>query len=57
MSDKAKPDLSEHEDESVPLDDVLRKLVTAKPSDEKASEKRPKGRKGAQAAKSKSHAQ
>lgn len=32
MPSPPKPDLSEHEEEAVPFDDVLRKLVTAKPA-------------------------
>lgn len=39
MPDKPKPDLSEHEEESVPFDDVLRRLLKAKPSHGKPSEK------------------
>lgn len=40
MPNKPKPDLSEHEEESVPFDDVLRTLLKAKPSHGKPSEKR-----------------
>ena len=31
MPDTPKPDLSEHEEEAVPFDDVLRRLLEAKP--------------------------
>ena len=30
MTDTPKPDLSEHEEEAVPFDDVMRKLLEAK---------------------------
>lgn len=39
MTDKPKPDLSEHEEDFVPFDDVLRTLLKAKPSHGKPSEK------------------
>ena len=29
---KPKPDLSEHEEEAIPFDDVLRRLLAAKPA-------------------------
>jgi hypothetical protein len=32
MPDIPKPDLSEHEEEAVPFDDVLRRLLEAKPA-------------------------
>jgi len=32
MTDTPKPDLAEHEEETVPLDDVLRQLLNAKPA-------------------------
>ncbi len=47
MTQTPKPDLSDHEEEAVPFDDVLRKLLTAKPAsrkpapDSQASEEAP----------------
>lgn len=32
MTDSPKPDLAEHEEEAVPLDEVLRQLLNAKPA-------------------------
>jgi hypothetical protein len=37
-----KPDLSEHEEEAEPFDDVMRKLLTAKPSHKAAETPPPK---------------
>lgn len=34
--DKPLPDLSEHEEEAVPFDEVMQKLVKAKPAPKKA---------------------
>lgn len=33
------PDLSEHEEEAIPFDDVMRRLIGAKPAPMKASKK------------------
>jgi hypothetical protein len=35
MTDKPQPNLSEHEDEAVPFDEVIKKLVQAKPAPKK----------------------
>ncbi len=35
-----KPDLSEHEEEAVPFDEVMQKLVKAKPAPKKPEEKK-----------------
>ncbi len=35
MTQTSKPDLSDHEEEAAPFDDVLRKLLTAKPAPRK----------------------
>ena len=35
MTHTPKPDLTEHEDESVPFDEVMKKLVQAKPASKK----------------------
>ncbi len=43
MTQTPKPDLSEHEDEAVPFDEVMKKLVQAKPAQKKRdAEKQPK---------------
>jgi hypothetical protein len=43
MTKPPKPDLSEYEEERVPLDDVLKRLVEAKPaSSEKSQSKKEK---------------
>lgn len=39
-----KPDLTEHEEEAVPFDDVLRKLLAAKPAPRKAPDPQPQSR-------------
>ena len=49
MTNSPKPDLSDHEEEATPFDDVLRKLLTAKPaprsaSDNQAQDKPPKAK-------------
>ena len=36
MTSAPKPDLSEHEEEDTPFDDVMRKLLEAKPTPRKA---------------------
>ena len=38
MTDTPKPDLSDHEEEAAPFDDVLRKLLAAKPAPRSASD-------------------
>ena len=38
-SKKPKPDLSDHEEEATPFDDVMRKLLDAKPTPKEASAK------------------
>jgi hypothetical protein len=35
MTQTPKPDLSEHEDELIPFDEVMKKLVEAKPAPKK----------------------
>jgi hypothetical protein len=35
-----KPDLTEHEEEAVPFDEVMKKLVNAKPAPKKPEEKK-----------------
>lgn len=42
MPKTPKPDLSEHEDEAVPLDDVLRTLLKAKPIPKDAKSPKPR---------------
>ena len=37
MTNSEKPDLSDHEEEAAPFDDVLRKLLAAKPAPRKAA--------------------
>jgi hypothetical protein len=32
MTNAPKPDLSDHEEEAIPFDDVMRQLLTAKPA-------------------------
>ena len=50
MTNLPKPDLSDHEEEAAPFDDVLRQLLTAKPTprhaaDNPSSEKQAKAEK------------
>ena len=40
MPETPKPDLSEHEEEVVPIDNVLRRLLEAKPRTKKVSKPR-----------------
>ncbi len=44
MSQTPKPDLSEHEDEAIPFDQVIKKLVEAKPAPKKQEPKPAKER-------------
>ena len=39
MNQLPKPDLSEHDEEATPFDDVMRELLKAKPAPKKATEK------------------
>lgn len=41
MTEPPKPDLTEHEEEAAPFDDVLSKLLSAKPAHEAAPGKQP----------------
>lgn len=41
MTKTPKPDLSEHEEEAAPFEDVMRKLLAAKPAHKPPSEAEP----------------
>jgi len=41
MTQAPKPDLSEHEEEAAPFEDVMRKLLSAKPTPTKPSHPEP----------------